>query len=42
MATPWIETRDWREEELSVRGVLGVEDMGPSIATLIRMSLKES
>ena len=27
---------DWREEELSVRGVDGVEDSGPSMASLMR------
>lgn len=39
VVTPWMQTRVWREEELSVRGVSAVPDIGPSMATLIRTSV---
>ena len=38
VATPSIQTRVWRDAELSVRGVLAVAEIGPSMATLILIS----
>jgi len=38
VATPWIQTRVWRDTELRVRGVLGAEEIGPIMETLILIS----
>lgn len=34
VATPCMQTKVWSDSEFSVRGVLGAEEIGPSIATL--------
>ncbi len=41
VATPWTQMSVCRVEELRVRGVDGVAEMGPSIATLILTSEEE-